>query len=142
MKYILSIISLLLFISCADDDRIQNPYLPNVAVNFQVNLNLPQFNELDFPGGSAVLRREDTGIYGTYIRNIDNTTFVAFELTDPNHKIQACSSLNVANEKATCGCSDANSYNLIFGQPEDSSLPYSLKAYRVQKQGNILTITN
>lgn len=142
MKNILFSIILLCVFACSDDDRPQNPFLPNVTVNFQVNLNLPEFDQLEFPGGSAEIRTDGFGINGVYIRNLNNTTFVAFELTDPNHALESCSALSVSNEKATCNCSDGNVYNLITGQPEDSTLPYFLKAYRVQKQGNVLIVTN
>ena len=142
MKNILFSILLLCVFACSDDDRPQNPFLPNVTVNFQVNLNLPEFDRLEFPGGSAEIRTDGFGINGVYIRNLNNTTFVAFELTDPNHALESCSALSVSNEKATCDCSDGNVYNLITGQPEDSTLSYFLKAYRVQKQGNVLIVTN
>ena len=54
MKKFLYLVALsLLFISCSsDDDQRNNPYLVDLDFAFQLDLNLPQYNNLNFPGNS------------------------------------------------------------------------------------------
>jgi len=139
-------ISLLLllsfFINCESDDRIENPFLPNVGVNFTVNLNLPQFSSLEFPGSTEIINIDGVGIKGVIVHNVNGDLFTAYELSDPNHVPNSCSAQTVSGIISTCGCEDKNSYNIITGQPSSGDLQYGLKAYRIVKQGNTLIITN
>lgn len=142
MKYVFLIVTMSAFISCSDDDRIDNPFLPNVAVNFVVNLNLPQFGNLEFPGSSVVVNSDGIGVKGIIIYNVNGSLFTASELSDPNHAPNTCSSQTVDGIIATCNCEDGNSYNIVTGQPISGNGQYGLKAYRIEKQGNTLIITN
>ncbi len=49
------------------------------------------------------------------IYNLNNDQYMAFELTDPNHVPQPCSSLVVKGTEATCSCDDGNEYTIITG---------------------------
>lgn len=131
-----------LFYSCTPDDAPQanNPYLPNLSVQLDLNLSLPEYNRLNFPGNSYVTY--NYGINGIVMYNINNIQYTAFELSDPNHPLTDCSKLTVEGVIATCSCDDGNSYNILTGEPTQGPGPYSLKPYRVRKSGNVLEIFN
>lgn len=130
-----------LLISCSDDDEIRNnPYLPNLRVNLQLDLSLPQYNALNFPGNSFVTY--NYGINGIVVYNLNNDQYMAFELTDPNHIPQSCSVLEVKATEAICSCNDGNKYTIITGQRITGEGEYPLKPYRAVRIGNILEITN
>ncbi|MDY8135019.1 hypothetical protein [Aquimarina sp. 2201CG5-10] len=136
------IFSLLTLISCDSDDRVNNSFLPNVAVNFEINLNLPEYDNLDFPGGHFVETTAGRGIRGVILYNVNDQQFTAFELSDPNHSPSSCSSQSVDGIISTCNCNDGNSYNIVTGQQTAGEGQFGLKSYRVQKQGNTLFISN
>ena len=127
--------------SCEPDDEIRNnPYLTNISFRLALNLNLPEYNSLNFPGNSYVTY--NTGINGIVVYNINNTQFTAFELSDPNHQLSSCSRLTVQGIIATCSCGDGNSYNILTGELSSGTGQYSLKPYRVRKSGNTIEVFN
>jgi len=137
--------SFTLILSCKGDDDVNNPFLPNVSVNFQINLNLPQFNNLKFPGGIFVDRTRGRGIKGVIIYNQDDRQFFAYELSDPNlNPSLECSTLTVEGARASSNCeSGENIYAITsFGQQIKGNGGFPLLPYRIEKNGNILIITN
>ncbi len=141
-KITLSLLLVVSFYSCTPDDnaRTNNPYLTNISFTLDLNLNLPEYNALNFPGNSFVTY--NYGINGVVVYNINNSQFTAFELSDPNHALSACSTLSVSGIIATCNCNDGNSYNILTGEITEGSGQYSLKPYRVRKSGNLLEVYN
>lgn len=133
---------LLVFNSCStnDDDRTDNPYLTDLSFRLNLNLNLPEYNNLKFPGNSY--STYSTGINGVVIYNVNNTQFTAFELSDPNHSLSNCSSLRVQGVIATCDCDDGNSYNILTGELTNGTGQYSMKPYRIRKNGDLLEVYN
>lgn len=139
------IFSLLLFcflFSCSPDDneRTDNPYLIEENFRFVVNLNLPEYNNLNFPGNSYATY--NYGINGVVVYNVNNNQFTAFELSDPNHPLQDCSTLTVRGVLASCNCPDGNTYNVITGEIMEGQAQYTLKPYRIRKSGNVLEVYN
>lgn len=135
----------LVFISlCActqdDDIRYNNPYLPDESFRLILNLSLPEYNNLNFPGNSY--STYNYGINGVVVYNINNTQYTAFELSDPNHPLRNCSLLSVEGIIARCGCEDGNSYNILTGEISSGTGQYPLKPYRIRKSGNTLEIFN
>lgn len=129
------------FSGCSSDDGIrQNPYLPELNFTVNFDLNLPEYNQLNFPGNKYVTR--NYGINGIVIYNLNNDQYLAFELTDPNHIPQPCSSLEVNGTEASCSCGDRNKYTIITGQQIAGNGEYSLKPYRVVRNGSVLQISN
>src|SRR5690606_39140549 len=129
------------FSSCESDDEIRNnPYLTDVSFQLNINLNLPEYNSLNFPGNSYTSYNE--GINGIVVYNINNNQYTAFELSDPNHPLQSCSGLSVSGIIASCNCNDGNSYNILTGELSAGTGQYSLKPYRIRKSGNIIEIFN
>lgn len=129
-------------LSCSPDDelRTQNPYLVDVNFRLDINLNLPEYNSLNFPGNSYTTY--NYGINGVVVYNINNSQYTAFELSDPNHPLSDCSTLTLEGIIAVCNCDDGNEYNILTGEPTSGSGQYPLKPYRVRKSGNELEIYN
>jgi hypothetical protein len=140
----LLILSLVIFLlsACSQDDelRYNNPYLPNESFRLNLNLGLPEYNNLNFPGNSYVTY--NYGINGVVVYNINSTQYTAFELSDPNHPLRDCSRLTVEGIIATCTCEDSNAYNILTGEISAGTGQYPLKPYRVRKNGNMLEIFN
>jgi len=124
-----------------DDGDNNNNFIPDI--NFDtfdsINTTLPQYNDLQFPGGSIVIN--GFGYNGIVIYNTGNT-YYAFEITDPNHVPSGCSILNVEGTIATCNCEDGNSYSIAGGGvPFDGTTgQYSLKPYFVETNGNVIRV--
>lgn len=141
-KITFSLLFIAFLSSCSTDDneRINNPYLTDIRFVLDLNLNLPEYNSLNFPGNSYVTY--NYGINGVVVYNINNSQFTAFELSDPNHALSECSTMSVSGIIATCNCNDGNSYNILTGEITEGSGQYSLKPYRIRKSGNTLEVSN
>lgn len=140
-KPLLFLVLMIAFISCNPDDELnQNPFLPDQNFRLVLNLSLPEYNNLNFPGNSFVTY--NYGINGVVVYNLNNTQYVAFELSDPNHTLRECSLLTVQGIIASCSCNDENSYNIITGEISTGTGQYALKPYRVRKSGNTLEVYN
>jgi hypothetical protein len=141
-KIILTLVLIVATISCATDDGLSNdnPYLIDVSFRMDLNLSLPEFNSLNFPGNSYYTNNQ--GINGVVVYNINNTQYTAFELSDPNHPLTDCSTLRVEGILVTCNCNDGNTYNILTGELTEGSGQYSLKPYRVRRNGNVLEVFN
>jgi len=144
MKKLLIIAVISLFIaSCSKSDNdVNNQFLPNQSFDTSttINTSFPQYNSLQFPGNHAIVN--GFGLNGIVVYN-SGSSYRAFELSDPNHNLQSCSRLNVEGVIATCGCDDANSYDILTGQAQEgTSGPYTLKPYFVEVSGNIIRVFN
>ncbi len=125
--------------STSDDNYRSNPNIPDINFRFQLNLNFPEYNDLQFPGNSYATY--SYGVKGVVIYNINNSQYVAFELSDPNHPPSSCSGMTVNGVIASCGCDD-NKYNVITGELSEGEGQYTMKPYRVSRNGNILEVFN
>ena len=141
-KTIFGIFSILLFISCTsdDDEYRNNPNLINLNFRIQLNLDLPEYNNLQFPGNSYTTYRN--GIKGIVIYNINNTQYTAFELSDPNHPPSECSAMVVEGITAKCPCEDGNEYNIVTGEMTKGTGQYSMKPYRIERRGTFIEVYN
>ncbi|SEK90718.1 hypothetical protein SAMN04487910_1442 [Aquimarina amphilecti] len=144
MKKIILVVFISVFIlSCSSDDgRSNNPNLPSIGFNHTVNLDLPQFNSLKFPGNFELIRIEGVGIKGVVIYNIDNTLYSAFELSDPNIIPSSCSALSVTGIRAESNCGNDNAYEIINGQQLEGEGGFPLLRYQIRRDGNILVVSN
>lgn len=142
MKSFFALFLFLLFFSCSDNAN-QNEnckFLLNIGVNEVVNLNLPQYSQLQFAGNSVYLSNAGNG--GIIIAST-GADFYAWDAADPNHAPTACSVLTISGLEGTCGCGDNNTYSLVTGQPlNNGALQCTLRNYRVEKSGNTLLISN
>ncbi len=125
----------LLIVSCSKNDTDKNcNFLVNAGVNFTVNMNLPQFNDLQFPSNSVYVVNQGNG--GVFVTNT-GSSIMAWDAADPNHTFSNCSIMTLIDGiSAKCNCNDENKYELISGQSLGDPLPCSLKNYRVEQTGN------
>lgn len=129
--------------SCSKTPIVRNPYLSDVPINYQVNLNLPQYDALRFVGGSAYISQ--AGLKGVLLYNLNGGTFLAWEASCPNHAPQSCSLLTLNSSLAECRCENYQ-YSLANGQllnaDENTSSSYPMLNYQVEAYDSFLTIRN
>lgn len=138
----LSILVAFALISCKGDDNgnlDDNPFLTDPLLNLNLNLNLPEFNDLKFPGNSVILNSQ--GIGGIVIYNVNNDLYTAFDLSDPNHVPNSCSRMTVQGIVATCSCEDY-SYDIVTGQHQTDETKYPMQFYNVQRSGDNVFVSN
>jgi hypothetical protein len=141
MRAIFLFIGLFLVLSCESDDNLRrNPNLLNINVDYEVNLSLPQFNNLNFSGNSVYVPGQ--GNLGLIIVN-SGSSYLAWDAADPNLVPRDCSRLIIDGLNAESNCDgEPNSYSLITGQPLEDDLRFPLYAYRVTESGGVLRIFN
>lgn len=129
-------------LSCSNnDDKIQNPYLVVPLVNLSLNLNLPEYTDLKFPGGSFIVNNQ--GIKGIVVYCVSDTQYFASELSDPNHSPNSCSKMEVTGIIATCSCDDGNTNDIITGQfTPPNNEKYPMLQYRAERNGDVVNIYN
>jgi nitrite reductase/ring-hydroxylating ferredoxin subunit len=138
MKKFLVFLLILPFITSCDEGSFnnRNPYIPNYTVSLPINLNLPQYSNLQFPSNHIVDYSQ--GARGIVVFNT-GSGFVAFDLACPNQELSSCSTMSISGINAICAC-DSAEYSLFSGQ--SPGLQYPMKQYRVQIQGSMLTVYN
>ncbi|MGC6422198.1 MAG: Rieske (2Fe-2S) protein [Flavobacteriaceae bacterium] len=129
--------------NCNKTSITRNPYISNVGFDYQVNLNLPQYDDLRFVGGSAYVYQ--AGLKGVLIFNLNGRNFLAWEATCPNHIPRECSLLQLRGTLAECSC-EGFQYSLANGQllnpSNDGSTPYPLINYRAEVFDSFLYLSN
>ncbi len=138
MKKLIIGLSILMF-SCSGDDnnRSNCNFLFDAGVNLTVNTNLPQFNQLQFPGNGVYVSNQ--GNNGLWLYRLNSVTLYAWDAADPSHAPAACSTLTDSGtgDIIVCGCDDENQYSLSTGVGLDGNTqPCTLQPYRVDDLGN------
>ena len=140
---IVPLILVLILFSCSknDDRQHRNPYLTNPVVSLNLNLNLPEYNPLQFPGSYVTVSQ---GIKGIVVYCISENYYVAFDLTDPNHPPNECSRMEMEGIIASCQCAnDSNEYFITTGlHKTEPNSKYPMQQYRAERVGNSVQITN
>ena len=138
MRKLLLLILLITIFSCEKNDT--NDVLPDMVVNITIELNLPQYIDLQTPSGWSYT---NGGIKGILILNtgIGNQPYKAFDRACPNND---CSSpMNFDGSlKLKCSC-DASEYSIIDGSPQTSGNSHFAREYRVNVlNSSTINITN
>ena len=146
MKKLFSLIIMVLLFSCESDDIDRNPFLPDISFRFDLNLNLPLYNDLNNIGNPIYVPNNGVGLRGVFVmRTGPDNQFVAWEANCPNQSPNECSTMLLEGQNVRCPCNDYE-YNLFFGQllnpPEDGSRFFNLKPYRAVLAGNSVIISN
>src|SRR5690606_639724 len=141
---ILFLLMVFITLSCSknNDKQDRNPYLTDPVVSLNLNLNLPEYNRLKFPGESVITSQ---GIKGIVVICVSETQYFAYDLTDPNHVPSNCSRMEINGPVASCPCqNDENEYNLInFGRhTSNPDGKYPMQSYRAERNGNNIVISN
>ena len=140
IKRISLILFVFLFNSCEKQDENINPFIPDVSFEKTINLSLPNYDNLNYNGGSYFL--QNVGVKGVILFNLNNS-ILAWEASCPNEKPSSCSTMEIQGLQAECKC-NSNLYSLANGQPLkiNTSNSYPMVAYFTQKSGNSLRIYN
>lgn len=145
LKKVFTLLTIFLLLSCSkEDDKLnRNPYLTNPVVNLNLNLNLPEYNPLKYPGSYVIVPQ---GIKGIIVYAVSDSQYWAFDLTDPNHTPNHCSRMGIREGLvASCPCpDDDNEYNITsFGQHRtEPNTKYPMQQYFAKRSGNYISITN
>ncbi|MDP5001634.1 MAG: hypothetical protein NWQ14_04355 [Flavobacterium sp.] len=130
MKKYLILLLLPFLISCEKDNfSNNNPYLPNYSFNVNINMNLPQFSNLQFPSNAVYINNGSAGVRGIIVFNTGGS-YVAFDAACPNQALSSCSTMTLTGINAVCAC-DGASYSLFTGQA--AGMQYPMKQYRVEQ---------
>lgn len=144
MRSLFLLFSFVLLTTCSGDS-VDNPncrFLQDYKVNLTINLNLPEYSQLQFPGNSIYIGG-NYGNAGIIVTCLVNDQYFAWDASDPNHVPSNCSAVIGSGLEGTCGCGDGNKYSFVNGQPlENASLVCALKNYRIEQSGNNLLISN
>ena len=144
MKYIIILLVAVMGISCSSDDR-QNScvsrLLPNYAFDTgnAINLNLPQYSNLQFAGNTAYV--SGFGVKGIYLYNT-GSSIVAYEASDPSIAPSSCSKMELTGIELSSTCGNGNKYLLLTGQQVEGEGGYCLRAYRVDVIGSVIRVYN
>ncbi len=141
---ILSVLSaFVILFSCKNDDIERNPFIYEVSFSHSINLNLPEYDNLNFAGGSKFVPYG--GINGLLIFNINGTDIFAWEATCSNHNLESCSKLSIEGFLANCDCENYK-YSLATGQLLEGDIKnktqYPLLNYRTEKFDKTIIISN
>ena len=139
MKHVLILI-VILICSCSKNEINRNPYLQNISFEKTINLNLPQYDDLNYNGWAVYLN--SGGIKGLILFNFSNQIF-AWEASCPNQYPSSCSTMKIDGVQTVCNCDDYK-YSLATGQLLSSSETnsYPMKLYFSEKNGNSVRISN
>jgi len=144
MKHLWAIVVLVLILSCSSDRTERNPYLQEVRFRFELNLNLPLYNDLQNIGNPVYVGNNGVGTRGAFVINT-GASFMAWEASCPNHVPNECSTMTIEGQNVVCGC-EGYTYNLFTGQqldrPDDGNRYHDLLFYRAEQSGNVVVISN
>ena len=85
MKKIFFLITIVLCLGCTNN-AIDNNCFPFITVNETINLDLPQFIDLQVPGGWAYT---SGGLQGLIIYNLNGVQFKAFDRLCPGQNLSS-----------------------------------------------------
>jgi hypothetical protein len=138
MQKLFLLLVLAVFYSCEKNDT--NDILPDVFVDETINLNLPQYIDLQTPSGWAYT---NGGIKGIILQNtgIGNPPYKAFDRACPNNDCEAPMTFD-GSLKLKCSC-DNSEYSIIDGAPQTAGNSHFAREYRVNViNGSTLNIRN
>ncbi len=135
-KYLVLLLLPILFACEGEGFNNNNPFIPNYSFSVDINMNLPTYNALKFPGNAIYV--PGAGALGVYVFNT-GSGFNAFDAACPNQEISGCSTMARDGINAVCPCDDAE-YSFYTGISEGKQ--YRMKPYRVQVNGDNLKVYN
>lgn len=127
---------------CENDDvRQNNPNLLNIQFDIVLNLNFPQYSQLNFAGNAIYVGGQGIGNDGIIVVNT-GSGFVAWDASDPNEFPSNCTRLQINGLTASSTCPSPNSYSLVTGQPLEDGLQFPLLSYRVSPSDGSVRVFN
>lgn len=145
MRRLAGFILLFFLIACSSDSTNRNPFLQEVNFRFELNLNLPLYNDLNNIGNPVYVGNTGVGTRGVFVMRTSLDSYFAFEASCPNHAPNNCSTMTIDGQNVVCSCEDF-AYSLFTGQqlnrPDDGNRYYDLLFYRTTQSGNIIAVFN
>lgn len=136
--------------SCKPDDPFTGDcFIPNAGVNITINMNLPEYFNLQNLGEHVVV--EDQGNRGVYIIHNYDDLYYAVERTCPYESTVDCAQVTIDYTilRLKCGQVENDSFIACCGSEYDFNSTFlsgptrcNLKTYRVAKNGNQLFVSN
>jgi nitrite reductase/ring-hydroxylating ferredoxin subunit len=114
--------------------------IPNVAVNFQADINDPRLSALHSPGGAVII--PGYGVAGLIIYREADMSYAAYDRCSSYQPQNHCA-VNLDNNTLTCTdpCSGSK-FSLIDGTPVKAPATRSLKAYSVNVSNFEIFVSN
>lgn len=141
MRKFLFLFLIITAFSCEKNDT--EDLLPNAPVDVVINLDLPQYINLQTPTGWAYTSGGNDGVQGILIQNtgIGNPPYKAFERACPNNDCSVPMKFD-GSLKMKCSC-DQSEYSIIDGSPQTEGNFQFAREYRVLVvDPSTLNITN
>lgn len=134
MKKILlfAIATLFLATNCdSQNNRVNNPYLPNYSFSILINTNLPTYSGLNSAINPIIINDAATSI-SVIVMKVTDTDYRAWDINCPNQSPTVCSRMTIKGVNALCSCEKIE-YSLFTGVGTGN---YSMKPYTVEVLGN------
>ncbi|HTD99079.1 MAG TPA: hypothetical protein VK668_07310 [Mucilaginibacter sp.] len=114
--------------------------IPNVPVNFQMNINDPRMSPLHAPGGAVLV--DGYGIAGLVIYRRSDMSYAAYDRCSSYMPEKKCA-VTLDNNSLTCTdpCSGAK-FSLDDGGPVKAPATRSLKAYSINVSNFEIFVSN
>ena len=137
MRKLILLFFIISLFSCEKNET--NDILPDIDFSVTINLNLPQYIDLEVPSGWTYA---NGAIQGIIIQNtgIGNPPYKAFERACPNYDCTTPMTFD-GSLKLKCSC-DKSEYSIYDGSPQTTGNSHFAREYRVTKSGSTLIISN
>ncbi len=129
---------MVLFFSCEKNET--NDLLPNIDVNFIIDMRLPKYQDLQFPGNWMYINEE--GVNGILIvnRGGKSVPYKAFDASCPEYACKEKMEFD-GSLKLKCKCHDVE-YSILDGSPQDEKHTSFAREYRVSVDKFYIHISN
>lgn len=141
MRPLYILICFLILTNCSGnrDENENCKFLLDIPFSISINLNLPQYSQLQFAGNSVYI--PNVGNRGVIVA-YTGADYFAWDAADPNQVQSSCAIIENSGLEGTSQCDNKNQYSLVTGQPlNNGTLQCSLRNYRVDQNGSGLTIS-
>ncbi len=137
MKIRILALCFLLFFSCQKEEN----YIQNVPVNYNLNLTLPQYSDLQIVGNYAFIANE--GVKGIVVYRQDFTTYKTYDRNCSYEPSLSCAKIDSVNTPiAICNCCGSKFLLSQNGDAIGSPAILPLKQYVNTLEGDFLRIYN
>ena len=138
MRFIFFTLLSFSFFSCTED----NDLIPNVYVNFNIQLNSAEFSNLQAVGNSEYVTG---GVKGIILYRYDFDTFLAFDRACSFRPSIDCERVKIDNKTGTTLLTDSccgSKFLITDGYPIEGSALLPLKRYNTSFDGENISVFN
>ncbi len=135
----LSLLFIIISVGCKKTKENED-YIPNVLVNFYIDINSTQYNGINSVGGFVYV---NGGVRGIIIYRKSYNEFIAYERNCPYQPLNTCARVSVDPSYMTvtdtcCG----SKFLLLDGSVVKGPATTNLKMYKTYLDGSLLYISN